>query len=211
MFRLILLALVYVPLSAEIIDRIAVTVGYDVITESEIVRQIRLTAFQNGEQPDFGPESKRKAADKLVEQMLIRKEIEGNRYPGPPAGALDAALKEFKSQYPTPGAFEQALAKYGLTEDELRLQLQWQGTLIPFIDTRFKPGIQIPEADIKAYYEKHFVPQWSKDPSKTPSLEESREAIEGILTAQRADQALDRWLGQARTQTRIKFRDEVFR
>lgn len=211
MFRLFVLALLAIPMTAEIIDRIAVTVGYDVITESEIVRQIRLAAFQNGEKPDYSAEGKRKAAEKLVEQMLIRKEIEGNRYPGPPAGSVDAALKEFKSRYPAPGAFEKALADYGLTEDELRQQLQWQGTLVPFIDARFKPGIQIPEAEIKDYYDKHLLPQWSKDAAKTPSLEESREAIETILTAQRADQALDRWLGQVRTQTRIKYREEVFK
>jgi len=210
MVRLILLALLCRPIPAEVIDRIAVTVGFDVITESEILRQIRLTAFQNGEKPDFSADSKRKAADKLVEQLLIRKEVEGNRYPQPPAGAVDAALKEFKSHYPEAGGFERALSAYGLTEEELRQQLLWQGTLIPFIDARFKPGIQIPESEIQDYYEKHFG-QWTKEAAKTATLEESLEEIENILTAQRADQALDRWLGQMRTQTRIKYREEVFR
>ena len=46
--------------AAEIIDRIAVTVDNRVITESEIMRQIRITAFLNGKQPVFS------AADKAL-------------------------------------------------------------------------------------------------------------------------------------------------
>jgi hypothetical protein len=62
--------------SAEIIDRIAVTVEKQVITESEIWRQIRITAFLNGEEPDFSSAAKRTMADRLVEQVLIRRELE---------------------------------------------------------------------------------------------------------------------------------------
>src|SRR6476660_4088835 len=51
---------------AEIIDRIAVVVGNRVITESEILREIRLTALLNDEPLDFSAVSKRKTADRLV-------------------------------------------------------------------------------------------------------------------------------------------------
>ena len=68
---------------AEIIDRVAVTVDKRVITESEIVRQIRITAFLNNEQPDFSASSKRVTADRLVEQVLIRRELESTRYSAP--------------------------------------------------------------------------------------------------------------------------------
>ena len=38
---------------AVIIDRVAVSVGNRVITESDIVREIRVTAFLNGAEPDL--------------------------------------------------------------------------------------------------------------------------------------------------------------
>src|SRR5262249_49424474 len=57
---------------AEIIDRVAVVVGNRVITESEILREVRLTAFLNGAPLDFSAASKRKTAERLVEQRLIR-------------------------------------------------------------------------------------------------------------------------------------------
>src|SRR5262245_9914320 len=64
---LFLLAL-SVTCQAEIIDRIAVVVGNGVITESQIIREIRLAAFLDGKPLDFSAESKRKTADRLVEQ-----------------------------------------------------------------------------------------------------------------------------------------------
>ena len=44
--ELILLALA-MPMAATIVDRIAVSVGTQVITDSEIEQRIRLTAFEN--------------------------------------------------------------------------------------------------------------------------------------------------------------------
>ena len=38
----------------------------------------------------------------------------------------------------------------------------------------------------------------------------NRDEIEAMLTEQRVNSALDRWLGQSRTQTQIRFREEAF-
>ena len=59
---------------AEVLDRIAVTVGKQVITESEILRDLRVAAFIDGKPPDMSPAAKRKSADRLVEQILILQE-----------------------------------------------------------------------------------------------------------------------------------------
>ncbi|MGA8577407.1 MAG: hypothetical protein WB579_01900, partial [Bryobacteraceae bacterium] len=61
--------------SATIIDRIAVSVGNRVITTVDIDRAIRVPAFLNGQQPDFSAASKRAAAERLVEQTLVRREL----------------------------------------------------------------------------------------------------------------------------------------
>ncbi len=68
----------------EVIDRIAVSVGYQAITESEIELAIRITSFINGDKPDLSPQSRRKAAERLADQMLIRNEMKLSRYPMPP-------------------------------------------------------------------------------------------------------------------------------
>lgn len=198
--------------SAEVVDRVAVIVGKTVITESEILRQIRLVAFQNKEPLDFGNENKRAVAEKLVEQALIRREIESNRYVLGDLPDIGEMLEQFKAErFKSGEEYQAALRQYGITEEELRAQLNWQVTLIPFIDIRFRPAVQLTQTDVKDYYERELLPKWSSLTDKPPTLEEATPSIESILTSERADHALDRWLGQMRTQTRIRFRPEVFR
>jgi hypothetical protein len=198
--------------NAEIIDRIAVTVDARVITQSELFRQIRLIAFQNGEKPDYSKEHKREIAGKLVQQILIRREIEQSRYLNIGTPNIDAELAALKkSRYPTNEAYEKGLAEYNITDGEVRLQLQWQMTLVSFIDVRFSPEVQLKDSEIEDYYNSTYLPDWHKNNTgMPPSLDDARAEIESILTAQRTETALDRWLGQTRRQSRIRFHAEVF-
>ena len=198
--------------NAEIIDRIAVTVDARVITQSELFRQIRLIAFQNGEKPDYSKEHKREIAGKLVQQILIRREIEQSRYLNIGTQNIDAELAALKKgRYPTSEAYEKALAEYNITDGEVRLQLQWEMTLVSFIDVRFGPEVQLKDSEIQDYYNSTYLPDWAKhNTGMPPSLDDARTEIESILTAQRTEAALDRWLGQTRRQSRIRFHAEVF-
>ncbi len=96
-------------LQSEMIDRIAVTVDNRVIAESEIIRQIRITAFLNGEPPDFSAANKRTTADRLVEQALIRRELETTRYAAQGASAA-TEYQELKKKYPDEDAYKASLA-----------------------------------------------------------------------------------------------------
>jgi hypothetical protein len=197
---------------AEIIDRVAVSIGdTSVVTESDIRRQIRLTAFLNGEKPEYTAENKRRAADMLVEQALIRREIAAGT-PEPAArGVSPDVLAVLKQRYPDDASYRRALAEYKLTDGEIQRHLEWQSRLLRFIDVRFRPGVQIPEAEMREYYENVFVPDWrGRNSGNPPSFEDVHPRIEDELLAQRANAALDRWLGQTRTQTRIIYKQEVF-
>jgi hypothetical protein len=44
--------------------------------------------------------------------------------------------------------YEKALAEYNITEGEARLYLQWQITLVSFIDVRFNPEVQLKDTDL---------------------------------------------------------------
>src|SRR6266498_3287027 len=99
-------ALCVVACRAEIIDRVAVVVGNRVITESEILREVRLTAFLNGEPLDFGAASRRKTAERLVEQRLIRNEMESNLYPIPAPDAVEQMAKDVENRFPSRAGYE---------------------------------------------------------------------------------------------------------
>jgi hypothetical protein len=95
---LVLVLLLAAAGRAEIIDRIAVTVGKRVIAASDVALEIRLSAFMNQAQPDFSPEYKRKTAARLVERALIQEEAELSRYPPPEASEAAPALAALKQE-----------------------------------------------------------------------------------------------------------------
>ena len=198
--------------SGEILDRIAVTVGRGIITQSDILKEIRLSSFMNKSQPDFTPASLRKTAERLVERALAETEMEIGRYPAPePAEAglqLEALRKE---QFPGPGAYSQSLAAAGISEAELRLYLLQQLAMLRFVDARFGPGIQITDEELQAYYAGRFTKEWASGAGKSlPAFEEARAQIEEALRGERVDQMLDQWLKEAKARTRIDYMQEAF-
>jgi hypothetical protein len=68
----VLLCVLLAAMSSEIIDRIAVSVEDSVITESELRKEIRVMAFLDETEPDLSGANKRKAAERLIDQYLMR-------------------------------------------------------------------------------------------------------------------------------------------
>jgi len=196
-------------LEAEIIDRIAISVGNKIIAQSQVDEEIRLTAFLNKAKLDLSAEERKKAASRLIEQTLVRREMDLSRYPLPDPSEALAALKSLKAGYPSEPQYQQALQQYGITEEDLRGRLEWQMTLMHFIDFRFRPGIQVPDADMQAYYQQQLAKSRQQGAKPIPSFDDSRESIEQILTEQRIDQAVDKWLSETRGQVPIRYLDEA--
>ena len=210
--RTAMLIALLMPLAAraEIVDRVAVSVGNEVITESRILIEIRVTAFLNHTEPNFSPDSRRDAADRLVDQFLIRREMEASSYPLPPTSAADGAEKNLIISLGGEAGYQEALRKYGVTREEVRHQLWWQETILRFIDYRFRPAVQAPRAAVLEEYNRQ-VAQWkSRGETNIPSFEDARETMEQVVLEQRANQALDVWLGETRKQTDIVYHEDAF-
>ena len=197
---------------AEIIDRIAVALDNQVITTSEITLEIRLTTFLNGDALEFSPDARRKAAGRLVEQTLIRREIQVGRYTAPAPEEAEPMLKEIQGQrFHSAEEFRRALADYGVSEDEVKAHLLWQLTLLRFIDVRFRPGVQVTDAEIESYFAGNQAKlQMQSATSKRLSLDDLRGQIRETLTQEAADKQLDVWLAEVRKRTRIELHQEAF-
>jgi len=198
---------------AEIIDRIAVSVGDHVITATDLDREIRVTAFLNGVRLDFSPTAKRATADRMAEQLLVRRELEVSRYPMPQPSDIEPALEEFKSKnYPDDAAYREALTQYGITDQGVKDQLLWQRTLLEFIDVRFRPGVQVNDQEIREYFEKVVEPTArAAHPGQPVTLEDYRDDIERTLIGQGEDREMDAWIKQARKRTQIVYHDEALK
>ena len=200
------------PARAEIIDRIVVSVGNRVIAESDLHREIRVAAFLEGVKPDFSPAGQRVTAERMVEQVLIRRELEISGYPVPTAAEVAPVLAAFKkARFPQDEAYQRALADYGIADGDVKDLLLWQRTLLLFIEVRFQSGVQVTSPDIQEYFDKVVKPAAeAAHPGQPIGLEDYRDRIERTITGQRADREMNTWLKEARGGTEIVFHDEVF-
>ncbi len=134
---ILILTLCLGVLRAEIVDRIAVVVDNQVIKQSDIDTEIRVTDFVNGEKLDLSIAAQKQAASRLIDQKSIRKAMEMGVYPEPAPGEADPLLKQIRQRYPNEAAYRRALASYGLSEATLKQHLLWQIAVLRFISLRF--------------------------------------------------------------------------
>ncbi len=171
---------------ADVADRVAVVIGKKVITQSEVEESLRLTQFLNNQPLDLGPLARRDAAEHMIDQELIRQDMENGGYVTPAPSQADALLREFRQQhYPADAAYRAALQKYGITEAQLKDRLLWQLTAIQFTDFRFRP----------------------MQPEGSPTAAD-RTTTDG---AGSVDQQMETWLKQARNDSRITLKPEAFK
>jgi hypothetical protein len=208
MRTLLCLMLAALPAYSTIVDRIAITLGSKVITESEIIRRIRLAAFQNGQLPDYSEISRREAAQRLIDLKLVEREMEIGHYSRTPPDKAKALLDAFTAEHfrSNPEALRLALAGLNLTPADLQAELAEQADLLSFTSLRFRPAVEISDQEIEEYFQRHI--QESTNPDKAAAsmtLAEARPSIEQILANERADLALEAWLQDQRTRTRINY------
>ena len=195
-------------LQAELLDRLAVTVGQQVITELQLDEEIRVTDFLNRKPIVRDAAARRAAADRLVQQLLIKREMDMSRYPLPTEGDVNKFLTELIQQFGGEEAFAESLRSYDLTVDTLKAHLALQLTTLRFIEYRFQPVVDISNSEIENAYQRE-IQNWSATHSSPPPpLKEVRADIVKALNSQRVDYALNQWLEEARKKADIRYLDK---
>ena len=190
MMRQALLAIAFTlaAVAAGVIDRVAVVVGNQVITESEVLLEVRLTEFFNGQTLDLGADQRKAAAERLVDQQLIRNEMQIGGYPMPVESEGDAVLRKFRQDnYPGIPAFRAALENHGLTQDEVKRHLLWQAAAMHFTDLRFHMTMAAPA---------------TAQPDQSQSADRSADTT--------VEDQMEVWLKEVRSNTRIQFKKGAF-
>lgn len=206
---LLLFAISLVALHAAVIDRIAITVGNQVITELQVDEELRVTAFLNRQPIVRDLQTRRAAADRLVAQLLVEREMTLSRYPLPSADEINKYAAQVRAQFGSDSEFQRALATYQMSEETLHDHLALQLMTLRFIEFRFRPETGVSESEIESYYQREIANWPSTHPgTQPPSLDASKEAIRRALLEQRTDQILDTWLEESRKQVNIVYLDK---
>jgi hypothetical protein len=196
---------------AEIVDRVSVVVGTRAIKQSEIDRDIRVVSFLNQVPPDFSSHSRKEAASRLIDQLLIRQDIQST-------GAAPAALVRVeqllaqikKDRFANDTLYRQGLAQSGLSEEGLRSALMWQLTVLRFIDQRFGSATAVSDQEIEQYFNSHRS-EFMKSHPAARSASDVRPEVETEVLGEHANQQFEAWIDQTRKDARIQYLEESLR
>jgi FAD/FMN-containing dehydrogenase len=197
--------------NAAVVDRMAVIVGTHVVKTSDIQRELRVSSFLNRQALDESSPAMHRAAERLIDQELVRDDLLKGQYAQPTEKDAAAFLQQLKHDRfgGSEARFRAELAQHHLTEDQLRRQLLWQLTVLRFIDQRFRPGVLVTDEEVASYYREHRAELQRTNP-RNNSLEDLTPEIRETLTGERINQAFEEWLKETRGNTRIEYRPQAF-
>lgn len=210
MYRALLCFLFLPVLRAEVVDRIAITVEHQVITELQIDEELCVTAFLNHAPVVRDLARRRAAADRIVAQLLVAREMQLSHYPAPANSDVERYLAQVRAGFSNNAAYEESLRAHQITEPELTQHLSGQLASLSFIEIRFRPNLDVPDSEVEAFY-RSKLSTWKTDHPDIapPTFAAARDGILSTLTEQHTDQILDTWLEEARKQVSIVYLDKA--
>jgi len=197
------------PASAgDVLDRIVATVNNHIILQSEWQDAVRYEAFVAGRTLDQLQAGDRKAAlDRLIDQELLREQMRSLDFPHAANVEVEKRIQDIRKQYASavdePG-WQAALARYGLTEKELKKRVALQVDLMGLVDARLRPNVVIDSKSIESYYNQELVPQLRQSGAQQVPLAEVTPRIKELLTQQKMNQMLVAWLQDLRSGSQIR-------
>ena len=200
------LVLVMPLFSSETIDRIVATVNGRPVMESELVEQLRFEQFLAGKPAQLVPiAEQRTALGRLIDQMLLEQQMDAASFPHPDADEINKKVQELRQQLaPSAAAWEQTLARSGLSDADISEHVASQLRTLHFIDARFRPAIRVDPGAVEAYYREQFAPKIKAAGAQPVPMKQVEPRIREILMQQQVDDLLENWLKSLRTQSEIR-------
>ncbi len=184
-----------VLLTAAIVDRVAIAIGNQAITELQIDEDLQVTALLNHQPVSRDVQSRRSAADRLVQQFLIQREMETSRYPVPDAAEIDKYFQKVEADLGGVSRLPDLLKIYELDESTLRDHLARQLAALSFIEFRFRPQFSVADPEVREYLRSQ------------PSA--NQDSVRQLLIRKQTDDALNAWLEETRKRFDIVYLDKT--
>lgn len=199
MTALVLLAVVCVANAQQVIDRIAARIENDIILLSDVRELARYQLFLEGKSEDDA-----KILDRLIDQWIVRNEATVARFPQPSKDDVARSLERLKRSFSSPDEFERRKKQSGLSDQELQDMLSSQLYLSNYLDTRFRPSIQIEEKSVEEFYKDRVVPRAESRGQTPPTLEAARDFIQEALVQRAINEQAERWMKESRSRLRLQ-------
>jgi hypothetical protein len=183
----------------EVIDRIVARVETDIILLSDVRQLSHYQAFLDGK-----AQTDSDILDRLIDQWIVRSEAGVARFPQPSEDDVNRSIERLKRSFSSPEEFQARQKQSGITDDEIRRFVLAQLYLSNYLDSRFRPAIQIDEKAVEDFYKSSVVPRAESRQQTPPTLENARDFIHEALVQGAINEQADRWLKESRTRVRVE-------
>ena len=196
---LLLLFAAMAGFAQEVVDRIAARVDVDVVLLSEIRALSRYQMFVDGKS-----ESDRQILERLIDQWIVRNEASVSRIAQPSDEEVERSLTRLRRSFSSAEEFNERRKQSGLGEEDVRRMVRSQLYLSNYLDSRFRPSIQIDDRAIQEFYEKRVIPRAQSRGQNPPTLEAAHDFIQEALVQRSINEQADKWLKESRTRVRVE-------
>ncbi len=183
----------------EVVDRIVAKVESDILLMSDVQQLARYQTFLDGKAL-----SDSDILNKLLDQWIVRNEAQVARFPQPSEDEVTRSIERLKRSFSSTEEYEARKAQSGMTDEQIRGFVRAQLYLSNYLDSRFRPVIQIDEKAIEDFYKSRVVPRAESRGQTPPPLETARDFIQEALVQRAINEQADRWLKESRTRVRIE-------
>jgi len=193
------LTFVHASVAQELIDRIAARVENDIILLSDVRTLGRYQMLVDGKS-----ESESQLLDRLIDQWVVQNEADASRFPRPTDAEIDQGVAALKKSFPSLQEYEERRKQSGLSEQQVRDKIATQIHLTNYLDSRFRPSVQVDAKAIEDFYNSAVLPRAKARGQEAPSLEASRDVIQEALVQQSIDAQADQWLKESRSRIHVE-------
>jgi hypothetical protein len=183
----------------ELLDRIVARVENDIILLSDIQALSRYQQLVEGKS-----ETPVQILDRLIDQWIVQTEAEVAHFPHPSDADMDRGLSRLQKSFASTEEYEERKKEIGLDDSEIRRTIGTQVYLSSYLDSRFRPSVQIDPKAIEDFYQTAVLPVAKARGQEPPSLEAARDSIQEALIQQKINEQADRWLKESRLRLHIE-------
>jgi len=191
--------------SQELLDEIAARIEGDIILLSEVHTLSRYQMLVDGK-----AESDAAILDRLIDQWIVRNEADTARFPHPSDLEIAHGVEHLQATFTSSEEYQARKIQTGLTDKEIEHMLAQQLYLSNYLDSRFRPAVQVNAKQVEDFYQQAVVPRAKARNQPPPPLDASREYIQEALVQQGINEQAEVWLKESRARLHVeKFLKEI--
>jgi hypothetical protein len=185
--------------SQELLDQIAARVESDVILLSEVRALSRYQILVDGR-----AENDAAILDRLIDQWIVRNEADTARFPHPVDVEIAHGVEHLEASFASPEEYQARRKQSGLIDKEIQRMVAEQLYLSNYLDSRFRPAVQVDAKQVEDFYQQVVVPRAKARNQAPPPLDASREYIQEALVQRGINEQAEVWLKESRARLHVE-------